>query len=130
MKTLEIDTKKRCELVEITADVQAVLDREKVQDGIIFLMVPHTTAGLTVNENADPSVKNDILKKMQELIPADGGYTHAEGNSDAHVKQSLFGCEMFFMVEKGKLALGTWQGIYFCEFDGPRKRKIYFKITG
>ncbi|MBN2754419.1 MAG: YjbQ family protein [Candidatus Goldbacteria bacterium] len=130
MHTLEINTKQRCELVEITADVQAAVDLNKAKDGIVFLMVPHTTAGLTVNENADPAVKKDILKKMNGMIPVNDGYIHAEGNSDSHVKQSLFGCEMFFIVENGKLVLGTWQGIFFCEFDGPRKRKIYIKITG
>jgi secondary thiamine-phosphate synthase enzyme len=94
----------------------------------MFLYVPHTTAGLTINENADPAVLHDVTGKLGRMVPAADGYTHAEGNSDAHVKTSLFGSELFIFVEDGELQLGTWQGIYFCEFDGPRNRELYYKF--
>jgi secondary thiamine-phosphate synthase enzyme len=129
MKPLTITSGRRTEFIEITGEVRRIVEREGKKSGMIFLYVPHTTAGLTVNENADPSVKRDITGKMNEIVPADGGYAHSEGNSDAHIKSSLFGNELFFFIEGGQLALGTWQGIYFCEFDGPRKRELYYKIV-
>jgi secondary thiamine-phosphate synthase enzyme len=128
MKRLSVNTEKRSELIEITGEVRQIVEREGKKSGIIFLYVPHTTAGLTINENADPAVKHDITRKMSGLVPAGGGYTHSEGNSDAHVKTSMFGSELFFFIENGCLQLGAWQGIYFCEFDGPRKRELYYKI--
>jgi len=90
--------------------------------------VPHTTAGLTINENADPSVARDILMELDRRIPWEDGYAHSEGNSAAHIKSTLVGCEKTVNIENGRLALGTWQGIYFCEFDGPRKRQVWIKI--
>ncbi len=129
MKSLKVSTSKRTELADITAAVQKAVDEEGIRNGIIFLYVPHTTAALTVNENADPSVKKDIIKKLTAMIPKDEDYGHSEGNSDSHIKSSLFGNEMFFFIESGRLALGTWQGIYFAEFDGPRDRQIYIKFT-
>jgi secondary thiamine-phosphate synthase enzyme len=128
METLAVTTSRRCELVDITAELQRNIDKVDIDKGMIFVFVPHTTAAITVNENADSSVKKDIIKKMSELVAEKDGFEHSEGNSDAHIKSSLFGAEKFFFIENGKLALGTWQGIYFCEFDGPRQRKIYFKI--
>jgi secondary thiamine-phosphate synthase enzyme len=128
MESMAITTSRRCELVDITAELQRKVDRAGVDKGMIFVFVPHTTAAITVNENADPSVKSDIMKKMSGLVPEKDGFEHSEGNSDAHIKSSLFGAEKFFFIENGKLALGTWQGVYFCEFDGPRQRKIHFKI--
>ncbi len=129
MKPLSIRTKKRMEFIDITSEVQKVVDKEGKKEGIIFLYVPHTTAGLTINENADPSVKKDILNKLQQIVPEGGGYTHAEGNSDSHILASVMGFELFFFIEDGRIVTGTWQGIYFCEFDGPRKRKLYYKIV-
>ena len=129
MKPLSISTKKRMEFIDITSEVQKVVDKEGKKEGIIFLYVPHTTAGLTINENADPSVKKDILNKLQQIVPEGGGYTHAEGNSDSHILASVMGFELFFFIEDGRIVTGTWQGIYFCEFDGPRKRKLYYKIV-
>jgi len=129
MKTLTISTGRRTELVEITGEVRRLVEREGKKSGMIFLYVPHTTAGLTINENADPSVKRDITETMNSMVPAEGAYTHSEGNSDSHIKTSMFGNELFFFIEGGRLSLGTWQGIYFCEFDGPRKRELYYKIV-
>ncbi|HDT14740.1 MAG TPA: YjbQ family protein [Firmicutes bacterium] len=126
MEILNISTSKREELIDITGRVKAVI--KDVSEGIVFLYVPHTTAALTCNENADPSVKSDIIKKMSSLVPEKDNYKHMEGNSDAHVKTSLFGGGEFFIISGGGLMLGEWQGIYFAEFDGPRKRKVYCSI--
>ncbi len=123
-----ISSTKRIEMIDITDKVQEIVSKSKVKDGIIFLFVPHTTAGLTINENADMSVQKDIISKMKQIIPEDDSYLHSEGNSDSHIKSSIFGCEKFIFIKEEKLFLGTWQGIYFCEFDGPRKRKVYYKI--
>ncbi len=123
-----ISSTKRIEMIDITAKVQDIVSKSKIKDGIIFLFVPHTTAGLTINENADVSVQKDIIKKMNQIIPKDDDYFHSEGNSDSHIKSTVTGCEKFIFIKDEKLCLGTWQGIYFCEFDGPRKRKIYCKI--
>ena len=117
------------DFIDITSEVQEAVDREGKKEGMIFLYVPHTTAGLTVNENADPSVKKDMLNKLQQIVPEGDGYTHAEGNSDSHILASVIGFELFFFIEDGRIVTGTWQGIYFCEFDGPRKRKLYYKVT-
>lgn len=123
-----ISSTKRIEMIDITAKVQDIVSKSKVKDGIIFLFVPHTTAGLTINENADFSVQKDIINKMCQIIPEDDNYLHSEGNSDSHIKSTMVGCEKFIFIKDEKLHLGTWQGIYFCEFDGPRKRKVYYKI--
>jgi len=128
MTVINIHTRKKSELIDITEEVKKIVAAEKTKDGTIFLFVPHTTAGLTINENSDPSVKSDIIGKMNEMIPEDDGYSHSEGNSASHIKSSLFGNELFFFIENGQLVLGTWQGIYFCEFDGPRDRELYLKI--
>jgi secondary thiamine-phosphate synthase enzyme len=117
-------------MIDVTAQVRAVVKKSGVKSGLCVLFVPHTTAGVTINENADPSVRNDIQKELNKLIPFDDDYDHGEGNSDAHVKSSLVSCQTSVIVEKGELALGTWQGIYFCEFDGPRSRKLYVKVAG
>jgi secondary thiamine-phosphate synthase enzyme len=128
MRSFKVATESRSGLVDITDRVRKAADSVGLKNGIIFLYVPHTTAGLTVNENADPSVKRDILMKMNSMVPEDEGYGHAEGNSDSHIKSSLFGNEMFFFVEEGSLKLGTWQGIFFAEFDGPRDREVHFRV--
>ena len=116
-------------MVDITSSVQKEVSRSEVQEGICFVYVPHTTAGVTVNEGADPDVCRDIEAKLNELVPHQRGYRHTEGNADSHIKASLMGSSATLLVEDGRLALGTWQKIFFCEFDGPRSRKVYVKVT-
>lgn len=128
MKQLNIETKKRVEMADITAEVSKVVKESGILRGICFVYVPHTTAAVTINENADPDVPRDILDKLDELVPADAGYRHREGNSDAHIKSSLIGSHVAVMVENSTLVLGTWQSIFFCEFDGPRRRNVIVKL--
>jgi secondary thiamine-phosphate synthase enzyme len=128
MEKISIKTSQRAELVDITDKVQAIVVKSKIKDGVCFVFCPHTTAGLTINENADPSVKKDIIRSLTTLLPENAGYAHAEGNADSHIKSSLFGSSLTNFIEAGQLALGTWQGIYFCESDGPRSREIWIKI--
>lgn len=125
---IQIRTNARTEMVDITAMVQREVQKGGVQDGACIVYVPHTTAGVTINEGADPDVCRDVLSKLNEMVPPDPGYRHAEGNSDAHIKASLVGSSVTAMVEGGRLVLGTWQKIFFCEFDGPRSRAVYVKI--
>ena len=127
MKSVTLRTHKRSEFVDITGQVQEVINQEKLRNGAAMVFVPHTTAGITINENADPSVVTDLLESLGRLIPEQGNYRHSEGNSDSHCKASLMGCSVVVPVKNGELVLGTWQGIYFCEFDGPRSRK--FQVT-
>ena len=117
-------------MVDITGEVQSALRAAGLQDGVCVVFVPHTTAGVTINENADPDVVRDILATLARVVPEHGQYTHSEGNSDAHVKASLMGFSVEVVVEDGRLQLGTWQGIYFCEFDGPRTRQVWVKPIG
>lgn len=128
LKRIPIKTNTQTQILDITIHVQKVVDESKISEGICYLFVPHTTAGITINENADPSVKSDILKELNKVIPFKDNYTHNEGNSAAHIKASLMGFSESIMVYKGRLVLGTWQGICFCEFDGPRTRNLYMKI--
>jgi secondary thiamine-phosphate synthase enzyme len=128
LKHLHISTGSQTELIDITDKIQSVLSESKIQSGICQVFIPHTTAGITINENADPSVKRDILKELNKVIPFDDNYHHSEGNSAAHIKSSITGISLSILVEDNRLQLGTWQGIYFCEFDGPRSRKIWVKI--
>lgn len=129
IKYMEIKSSKRSEFIDITAHIQNLIDKEvSAGDGICYLYVPHTTAALTINEGADPSVKRDIVTTLTELIPHVSNYQHMEGNSDAHIKASLVGSSEVLLIENGRLALGTWQAIYLCEFDGPRERKLAIKI--
>ncbi|GBF36791.1 MAG TPA: YjbQ family protein [Methanothermococcus okinawensis] len=130
LKEYVIKTSKREEFIDITEHVIQSVKESKVRNGIVVVYTPHTTAALTINENADPSVKEDILGFLRRMIPKDGPYTHLEGNSDAHIKSSLLGVSLNLIVSNGKLLLGTWQGIFFCEFDGPRTRKFYVKVVG
>jgi len=115
-------------MVDITSSVQKEVTRADVQDGICVVYVTHTTAGVTVNEGADPDVREDIEAKMNELVPSHRGYRHTEGNADSHIKASLTGSSLSLLVENGRLVLGTWQKIFFCEFDGPRSRQVYVKV--
>jgi secondary thiamine-phosphate synthase enzyme len=121
---LTVKTHAQTEMIDVTAQVQKLLAEHGVQEGICMLYVPHTTAAVTINESADPSVREDILMVLNQMVPWKAAYHHAEGNSPAHVKASLIGASQLVRVENGRLALGTWQGIFFCEFDGPRTRKM------
>jgi len=125
MKVLQVKTTSHNEFIDITSMVQSALEESGLDDGACLVFVPHTTAGVTINENADPSVRKDILMMLDRIAPEDAGYSHAEGNSAGHVKSSLMGCSAHVPVRAGHLALGTWQGIYFCEFDGPRTRQVW-----
>jgi secondary thiamine-phosphate synthase enzyme len=121
---LEFQTRKRSEMIDITAPVQEEVARSNVKSGLCVVWVPHTTAGITVNENADPSVRRDILATLERLVPTEGDFRHSEGNSDGHVKSTLCGRDVTLIVEDGALVLGTWQGVFLCEFDGPRRRSV------
>ncbi len=126
-ETIKLITSHRDELVDITRQVQSVIRKSGIKDGICYVFCPHTTAGLTVNENADPTVKNDIIRALEEMIPSIP-FHHAEGNSPAHIKASMMGFSLQLLVQENVLLLGTWQGVYFCEFDGPRNREIHAQI--
>jgi secondary thiamine-phosphate synthase enzyme len=128
MKTLTVKTGKRTQFLDITSQVQSVV--AGVDKGICLVYVPHTTAAVTINESADPSVKKDILKVINSIVPWDADYEHMEGNSAAHVKSTLVGASEQIGIENGRLVLGTWQGIFFCEFDGPRTRKVQIFTVG
>jgi secondary thiamine-phosphate synthase enzyme len=128
MITLSISTSKQTELLDITREVEKALSGAEVLNGLVLVYVPHTTAGITINEGADPSVQEDILKVLNQLIPFKGPYRHREGNSPAHIKTSLMGSSVTVVIEAGRLNLGTWQSIFLCEFDGPRTRKVLLKI--
>jgi len=122
---LSVKSRSRTELIDITHEVQAAASKSGVQSGICMIYVPHTTAAVTINENADPTVRADILKVLNQVIPFEANYGHLEGNSAAHIKATLVGASELVALEGGKLQLGTWQGIFFCEFDGPRHRKVH-----
>jgi len=126
---LTIATRTRTELVDITAQVQEAVGQSAVDCGLCHLFVPHTTAGLILNENWDPSVREDIIHALDKMIPQKGEYRHAEGNSPAHIKATLVGSSATVLVEQSKLVLGTWQGIYLAEFDGPRRRRVLVKVV-
>jgi len=130
VEKINLKTNSRIELIDITDRVLNIVSKSKIREGICFVFCPHTTAGLAINENADPSVKRDITHTLNKLVPEGAGYAHAEGNADAHIKSSLFGSSLTIFIEEGSLALGTWQGIYFCEGDGPRSREVWIKIVG
>lgn len=129
IRYIEIKSRTRAEFVDITALVQDVVRSAGIRNGMCHLFVLHTTAGITINEGADQAVQRDMLNFLDKLVPNDPYFTHAEGNSDAHIKSSLVGTSQRIFVENAKLVLGTWQAIYFCEFDGPRQRKVAVKIT-
>jgi secondary thiamine-phosphate synthase enzyme len=130
-QSLSVPTQRRCEMIDITSEINNTVKESGIQDGQVTVYTPHTTAGITINENADPDVVHDILLTLEALIPQNRpGYRHGEGNSDAHVKSSLVGCSERILLTDGQLVLGTWQGIYFCEFDGPRRRNVIVQIMG
>ncbi len=130
METIQTNTRSRAEAVEITRQVQEVVSRSGIMDGFVVVSSPHTTAGVTVNEHADPDVMSDIMSTLDRLVPRSGPYAHVEGNADSHVKATLVGPSVCLPVEGGRLALGTWQGVFFCEFDGPRRRRIVVQVVG
>ncbi len=126
-----VGTKSRNQMIDITSQVRSLVGTSGVTDGDVIVYCPHTTAAITINENADPSVPHDILLTLGELLPQHrSGYRHSEGNSDSHCKSSLIGCSEQILIKGGSLQLGTWQGIFFCEFDGPRSRKVIVQIRG
>ena len=126
---IDVRTDRRAQFVEITDRVAGAVRAAGVTEGACTVYVPHTTAGVTINENADPSVVRDMLAHLDKLVPENGGYTHAEGNADSHIKASMMGASVTVPVSGGRLALGTWQGIYFCEFDGPRSRRFVVTVV-
>jgi secondary thiamine-phosphate synthase enzyme len=128
MKTLRVRTSRRTQFVDVTPEVEKVVREAGVNSGVCHVYVPHTTAGVIVNEHADPDVASDIEAALDRLIPHKGPYRHAEGNSDSHIKAMLAGTSQIVLIEGGRLALGRWQGIFFCEFDGPRERSLIVKI--
>ena len=129
-KTINIKTRTRTEFIDITSDVKEIVHGSGIKSGVCYVYVPHTTAGVTINEGADPAVVKDILSTLNKLIPQNKNYLHMEGNSDAHIKTSLMGPSQSIIIEEGNLLLGTWQAIFFCEFDGARSRKVMVKVMG
>lgn len=128
IKKFSLSTHSRTELIDISSQVEDIVKETQVEEGTCQVFVPHTTAGILINEGADPSVRRDILNQLDKIIPLSGDYQHREGNSPAHIKASLVGSSETIFVEKNQLVLGTWQSIYFCEFDGPRHRQVIVKI--
>jgi len=129
IRQFRVQTKSRTELVDITQGVQRLVTESGIRSGVCYMYVPHTTSAITINENTDPNVGRDILKELNKVIPFDDQYSHNEGNSAAHIKSTLVGVSKAVIVEEGRLALGTWQAIFYCEFDGPRDRRVYVKVT-
>ena len=129
-KTINVKTNSRNELINITREIQKTIDDNDITNGTVVLFVPHTTAAITINENADPDVKNDITYGLSQIIPDLKAFKHFEGNSQAHIKSTLVGVDKTILLENKKIILGTWQGIYFCEFDGPRNRRLVIRISG
>jgi len=128
-RELGVRTSRKTQLLEITGEVERLVEESGVASGVCYLVVPHTTAGILVNENDDPAVARDIETVLERLVPRGAGYQHLEGNADAHVKSSLVGVSAVVLIEQGRLSLGRWQGIFFCEFDGPRQRQVRLKVV-
>lgn len=130
MRTFTVHSRQRVELLDITEQVRAAIHADGLREGLAVIYTPHTTAAITINENADPDVARDLVTTLNRLVPFDDGYRHAEGNSAAHVKSTLVGASETLIVTDGAPVLGTWQGVYFCEFDGPRQRQVHIKVVG
>lgn len=128
IKTLSVKSRTRTEFIDITEDINRIIRESGLKNGVCYLYVPHTTAGITINEGADPSVKRDILAALNKLVPFEGDYQHLEGNSAAHIKASLIGASTTILIEDARLLTGTWQSVFFCEFDGPRHRKVFVRL--
>jgi secondary thiamine-phosphate synthase enzyme len=129
MQTVEVRSRSRVEFIDVTSKVRDAITKSGVRDGIAVVFVTHTTAAVTINEAADPAVPSDIIEKLSQLVPRNGSYQHSEGNSDAHIKSSIIGCSINLVVSQGSPVLGTWQGVFFCEFDGPRNRKLAVQVV-
>ena len=130
IRQLRVKSHSRTELIDITQGVQRLVAESGIRSGVCYVYVPHTTSAVTINENSDPNVGRDILKELNKVIPFDDNYGHTEGNSAAHIKSSIIGVSRVVMVEEGRLALGTWQAVFFCEFDGPRSRELWVSPVG
>jgi secondary thiamine-phosphate synthase enzyme len=130
MRTLTVNSHQQVELIDITGDVMNCILQDDIVEGLAVIYTPHTTAAITINENADPDVSHDIIMGIDKLVPLHDEYRHLEGNSAAHIKSSLFGASETLVISQGKPVLGTWQGLYFCEFDGPRQRRIHVQTLG
>lgn len=128
MRELKVVSRKRNEMIDITSDIQGIVSEESPKNGLVVVYIPHTTAGITINEGADPSVQRDIIETLRKIVPESGGYHHMEGNSDAHIKASILGSSVTILIENSRLALGTWQHIFFFEGDGPRHRRVYVEV--
>jgi len=128
LSDINIKTRSQIEFIDITSQVQGVIDKSGIKEGICNVYVPHTTAAVTINENADPDVIRDIITRLNEIVPLNGNYRHTEGNSAAHIKASIIGASETVFIKDGRLVLGTWQSIFFCEFDGPRSRRLFIKL--
>jgi secondary thiamine-phosphate synthase enzyme len=128
MQTLRVKTNRRTQLVDVTDDVERTVSESGVSAGVCYVFVPHTTAAVTINEHADPDVASDLEGVFDRLVPHKGPYRHAEGNTDSHAKAVIVGASQVILIDRGKLVLGTWQGIFFCEFDGPRDRRILVRV--
>ncbi len=128
VREISVSTSSRVEFIDITGEVENIVRESRVSSGVCYIYVPHTTAAVTINENADPSVRRDIISELGKMVPFDDNYSHYEGNSAAHIKSSMIGPSEVVMIEGGRLLLGTWQGIYFCEFDGSRRRRVIVKV--
>ena len=129
MKQFTVRTGARSEMIDITGRIRALLKESKIRSGICYVFIPHTTAAVTINENADPDVPRDILMELDKIVPLNDRYRHGEGNSAAHIKSSIVGASEMIFIDDGELVLGTWQSVFFCEFDGPRTRKVIVRLT-
>ena len=129
MEKFVLSSSQQTQIIDITGQLQSIVSASNIQEGICNVFVPHTTAGITINENADPDVKADMLMEINKIIPFRDNYRHMEGNSAAHIKASLFGNSQVLLIQNGQIQLGTWQGVFFCEFDGPRSRKVWVNLT-
>ena len=125
MDMIQVKTNSRAEFIDITSNISKIVQKRGIKEGVCYVYVPHPTAAITINENADPSVPKDIQNELNKIVPWDDHYTHMEGNAAAHIKSTIVGSSVYIPISDGKLALGTWQGIFFCEFDGPRHREIF-----
>ena len=126
---ISLETKNQTELIDISEEINSLIAKSEIKNGTCLIFIPHTTAGVTINENADANVKADIIKELNKVIPYNDDYKHAEGNSAAHIKSVLCGVDLNIIIKNSQLALGTWQGVYFCEFDGPRSRKVIINVS-
>ncbi|MBN2069984.1 MAG: YjbQ family protein [Candidatus Krumholzibacteriota bacterium] len=129
LREISVTTGKRNEMLDITGEIESAVSESGVREGVCHIFVPHTTAAVTINEKADPDVARDISSTLEKIVPAGWGYRHGEGNSDSHIKSSLVGSSEWTIITEGRLLLGVWQAVFFCEFDGPRKRKCYIRIS-